>query len=179
MSYPLFYTLLSIRVITPPIIFYYMHPFWGMILNEFVIDGILSPQHVYQTFGLVPEEFDNMRKPHYDLPLDTWGYLNSLQPIACKNHKYHDVFMGYESFLLGLFLWRMIGIILLYVIKDARILTLFPDFFSGAYTAIAGCSLYKVTDKKIVNIVIILVMILAYARELYLIKSNIQRKTQY
>lgn len=179
MSYPLFYTLLSIRVITPPIIFYYMHPFWGMILNEVVVDGIISPQHVYQTFGLVPEEFDNMRKPHYDLPLDAWGFLNSLQPIMCKNHKYNDVFVGYESFLLGLFLWRTIGIILLYIIKDVRILALFPNFFIGAYTAISGCSLYKVANKKTVNIVIILAMLIAYVRELYLIMRNIQRKTQY
>ena len=177
MSYSLFYTLLSTRLIAPPIIFYYVHPFYAMILDEVVIDGLIAPHHLFKPF--VPTEMDTYRKPHYDLPLDAWGFLNRLQPIMCKKHKYSYVFKGYESFIISLFVLRMIGIVLLYVLKDMRILALFPNFFIGAYLAISGCSLYKITNKKTVTSVIVVSMLLAYIRELCLINVNLRLKTLF
>ena len=85
MSYPLFYTLLSIRLVAPPIIFYYIHTFYAMILDEVIVDGLLAPHHFSHSLKLVPIEFNVYRKPHYDLLLDAWGFLNGLQPTVCKN----------------------------------------------------------------------------------------------
>ena len=73
----------------------------------------------------------------------------------------------------------MIGIVLLYVLKDMRILALFPNFFIGAYLAISGCSLYKITNKKTVTRVIVVSMLLAYIRELCLINVNLRLKTLF
>lgn len=176
MSYPLFYTLLSARLVAPPIIFYYIHPFYAMILDEVVVDGVIAPHHLATSLGLIPPEMNIKRKPHYDLPLDAWGFLNALQPIMCKKHKYNHVFKGYETFLIILFVWRMIGVILLYVTKNIKVLAIFANFYIGAYLAIAGCSLYKVTNKKTVNTVIIVSMLLAYTRELLLVGINTKLK---
>jgi hypothetical protein len=175
MSYILFYTLLSTRLVAPPIIFYYLHPFYAMIIDECVVDGLLAPHHLL--INLIPKEMNINRKPHYDLPLDAWGFLNGLQPIMCKKHKYNHVFKGYEVFLITLFFWRMIGIALLYVTKNLKVLAVFANFYIGAYLAIAGCSLYKVTNKRTINIIIIVSMLLAYTREIFLIKLNIVLKT--
>lgn len=175
MSYPLFYTLITTRLVAPPIIFYYVHPFYAMLLDEVVIDGIIAPHHLFKSY--VPPELNIKRKPHYDLPLDAWGFLNGLQPIMCKNHKYNHVFKGYGSFLVTLFIWRMIGIALLYVTKNLNVLAIFANFYIGAYLAIAGCSLYKITDKKTINKVIILCMLIAYGREIFLIMINTKLKT--
>ena len=83
MSYSLFYTLLSTRLIAPPIIFYYVHPFYAMILDEVVIDGLIAPHHLFKPF--VPTEMDTYRKPHYDLPLDAWGFLIGYNQLCVKN----------------------------------------------------------------------------------------------
>ena len=177
MSNSLFYTLLTIRLVAPPIIFQYIHPFYAMILDEVVIDGVIAPHHIFN--GMVPKKFHIFRKPHYDLPLDFWGFLNGLQPILCKEHQYYHVFKGYRKFLVILFIWRTIGTILLYVTKNPRILAIFANFFIGAYLAIAGCSLYKITDKHTITSIIIISMLFFYVRELLLIKLNINLVTCY
>jgi hypothetical protein len=146
-----------------------------MILDEVVVDGLIAPHHFAK--NLVPKEFHVNRKPSYDLPLDAWGFLNGLQPIMCKKHKYNYVFKGYETFLITLFVWRMIGIILLYVTKNLKVLAVFANFYIGAYLAISFCSLYKITNKKTINIIIIISILIAYIRELLLININLRLKT--
>ena len=179
MSYNLFYALLIIRLTAPPIIFHYIHPFYAMILNEGVVDGLIAPHHIFTNLNMVPNLFLKHRKPYYDLPLDAWGFLNSLQPLVCKKHNYNNVFKGYEKCLTILFVWRQIGIVLLYIFKNPRILALFPNFYLGVYIAIAGCSLYKIKNKNTINSLIISSILLVYARELMLIKTNIQLNTVF
>lgn len=101
MSEALFYVLITTRFVAPLILFYYVHPFYAMLLDEFVVDGIIAPHHLFRSF--VPTEFNVFRKPHYDLPLDAWGFFNGLQPVICKGHKYYNVFDGYRTLILSLF----------------------------------------------------------------------------
>ena len=92
MSTTLFYSLLAIRTIGPPIVFNYIHPFYAMIIDEAVLDGLIAPHHILRRY--IPSEYlkSEVVKRYYDIPLDSWGFINSLQPILLKNHKYYDVF---------------------------------------------------------------------------------------
>ena len=177
MSDLLFYSLIIIRVISPPIIFKYMHPFYAMIVDECIVDGLIAPHHLFRQY--IPQKFLVHRKPHYDIPLDLWGFLNGLQPIMCKKHKYYYVFKGYRQLLLSLFIWRLIGIILLYIIRDPRILAIFSNFFIGTYLAISGCHLFKIKNKRKINAVILISVLFFYIRQLYLIHMNLKFKTIY
>ena len=71
----------------------------------------------------------------------------------------------------------MICIALLYVTKNLKVLAIFSDFYIGASLAIAGCSFYKVKNKRKVNTVIIVSMSLAYGGEILLIILNTKLKT--
>lgn len=170
MSYTLFYSLQAIRIISPPIVFKYIHPFYAMIIDEGVLDGIIAPHHVFK--NLVPKEFHKNRKKYWDIPFDTWGFINSLQPILIKNHKYYDVFNNYRDLIIFLFIWRMIGIALIYKFNTLNHLILFPNFFIAVYLAVSFCSLKNITDKNIIHNIIFLFMILFYIRELFIIKLN-------
>ena len=71
----------------------------------------------------------------------------------------------------------MIGIALLYVTKNLKVLAIFANFYIGAYLTIAGCNFYKVKNKRKVNTIIIVSMSLAYEREILLIMLNTKLKT--
>lgn len=177
-SYKLFYLLIFLRIILPPITFKFIHPFYGMLIDEIVIDGIIAPHHLFVKY--IPKKFlrEDIRKPITDIPLDTYGFLWSLYPVLDKNHKYYNIFSfndnhKYRNFILLLFCYRMIGIILYYILGyDIRILTLFPNFYLSTYIVISGCNLFKITKEKTINLLIVVGMFIIYIRELYLAYIN-------
>lgn len=158
-----------IRFVCPIFVFIYFHPFFSMIINEGIIDGILDP-HQPLFKNVTCKQYN--RKGKYDIALDFWGFLNSLKPVINKNNNYYHIFDNYRIFLLTLYIWRQIGIILILKYKNLEHLKYFPNFYIGAYIAITGCSYFKIKNKKDINIIIILCMIISYMRELILIKKN-------
>lgn len=179
MSYPLAYSLLFLRFISPPIIFNYVHPFYAMIIDETVIDGLLAPHHLFKNY--VPKGFTDTktRKLQHDIPLDAWGFMLGMTPVICKEHKYYKVFDGYRELITSLFIWRMIGFIMVFITRNMRVLTLFPNFYLPVYTVVAGCSLFRITDKKKIIVLIGVSMVLAYAREFYLMRNYSDIKLSY
>lgn len=170
MSNLLFYTLLTIRLIAPPFVFKYIHPFYAMILDELVLDGFIAPHHIFKPH--INPKFHPNRKRHYDIPLDLWGFICSAIPLVCKKHKYYPVFKGFRKFLLFLLAYRTIGIMLVYPTHSMKHLKFFPNLYIGAYLAVSGCHLLKIKDKRAVIATMMVFMVIFYARELVLIQFN-------
>ena len=82
-----------IRLIVPIFLFKEVDPFWAMLINEAVIDGVFSPHHI--PIGFIPQEYRKYANHYYtDKPLDTWGFLNGLQPVLLKSNKFYSRFEG-------------------------------------------------------------------------------------
>ena len=170
MSKKLFYLLLVIRLVFPPLLFIYLHPLYAMSINEVIIDGIIAPHHIFKP--LIYKKLVKDSKRCHDIPFDTWGFIWSLLPILYKNNKYHYVFNKYRVFLVTLLIFRLIGILTVYKFHNMKYLLIFPNFYIGAYIAISLCDLLKITETNKINNMIILCMIISYMREIFLIKIN-------
>jgi len=153
--------------LSPPLLFAKLHPGFAMFLNEFGLDGLVSPHHFF--IHTIPEEIKGKHKLYYDIPLDTWGFVNSFQPILLSSNPYYSVFSGYRNFLSVLYAYRIIGLVLTYKLRDVKILSLFPNLFIAAYFAISLCHLINYKD---VNRMIAISFVIFYIRELYIITLN-------
>lgn len=60
MSDLLFYTLLTIRLIAPPVVFKYIHPFYAIVIDEVGLDAVLAPHHLLGRF--VDKRYNKNRK---------------------------------------------------------------------------------------------------------------------
>ena len=71
MSNFVFYLLISLRIILPPIIATTCHPLLSILLIEGAVDGLISPHHVamYTPYNL-PLSKKNVHMSEYDKPLD-------------------------------------------------------------------------------------------------------------
>lgn len=163
----LFYLLLLIRAVVPPFLFAKVHPFYAMILDEVGLDGFISPHHFF--IDTIPDHIKGRHKLAYDIPLDTWGFFNGLQPVVLKSNPYYHVFEGYRPLILALFVYKLIGIALVYKLKDFRVFIFFPNFFIAVYLAVAYCRLF---GEKDINKVIKFAILATYVRELYLVYIN-------
>lgn len=168
-SHILFFTLIVIRIIFPPIIFDRIHPLYAMIIDEVVLDGIIAPHHLFKNY--IPDIYNHVKykKRYFDIPLDFWGFLNGLQPVLNTNNKFYSVFEGYRSLIITLFIWRMIGIILVYKLNSMSILKYFPNFYLPVYLSLSFCNMFKIQNIKRITSIMIVIF---YIRELYLININ-------
>ena len=165
----LFKTLILIRCIFPPIIFTVFHPFIAMVLDEFVLDGIVSPHHFF--IGSIPEHIKGRHKLKYDLFLDSWGFLNALLPVLYKGHKFYYVFEKYRTLILYLFVWKMIGSILVYKYKDYRFTLVFQNFFLAVYLSVGFCDYFNI-DSSLRSRIMAVFIVMFILREFYLVSVN-------
>ena len=165
----LFKTLILIRCIFPPIIFTVFHPFIAMVLDEFVLDGIVSPHHFF-TWS-IPEHIKGHHKLKYDLFLDSWGFLNALLPVLYKAHKFYYVFEKYRTLILYLFVWKMIGSILVYKYKDYRFNLVFQNFFIAVYLSVGFCDYFNI-DSSLHGRIMAVFIVMFILREVYLVSLN-------
>lgn len=164
-----FSSLLAIRAVAPPLIFSYLHPFIAILIDEFFLDGCISPHHFFVDF--IPENIKGKHKIAYDIFLDTWGFANGLLPVLYNQNKFYPVFQDYRALVLSTFIYRLIGNILVYKFRDYRYLLIFQNFYLPVYIAIAFCDYFDINKKYLTKIILILV-ILFVIRELYLVSIN-------
>lgn len=162
----LFHLLLLIRFVSPPFVFRYLHPFWAMIVNECVLDGIISPHHFFT--NTIPKQIIGKHKLTYDIPLDSWGFFNALQPVLLTSNNHYHVFDRYRGILILLFAWRITGLILVYVLRSYKILAFFPNMFIALYLAVSFSHLTGVDIRSIITPF----LLVFYLRELYIISLN-------
>jgi len=160
--------LLSIRVVLPTIIFSLFHPFIAMLVNEIVLDGLVSPHHFFIHY--IPDKIKGRHKVSYDIFLDGWGFLNGLIPVLYKGNKYYPIFEDYRSLIVGLFIWKIIGNIVIYKTKNYKFSLLFQNFYIAAYLSVGFCDFFKIKNnkKKIMSLFIIVFVL----REIYLVSLN-------
>lgn len=165
---PVFTTLITLRIVLPPIIFSVFHPFIAMLINECILDGVISPYHFFKKY--VPSSIDGHDKLIYDTPLDMWGFANGLIPVLYKGSKFYNVFEGYRELIIGAFVWRFIGYIVMYKTKSWAWFLLFQNFYISTYLATGFCDFFNVKHRrKEVMVVSIIIFIL---REIYLVGIN-------
>ena len=165
----LFKMLILIRCIFPPVIFSIFHPFIAMVLNEFVLDGFVSPHHFF--INTIPKYILNHHKLKYDLFLDSWGFITSLLPVLYKGNKFYYVFEKYRLLILSLFVWKIIGSILVYKYKDYKFTLVFVNFFLAVYLSIGFCDYFNINQSlhRKIMAVFILVFVL---RDFCLVSLN-------
>jgi hypothetical protein len=169
MNEVLFKTLILIRCIFPPIIFSVFHPFIAMMLDEFVLDGLISPHHFF--IGSIPEHIKGRHKLKYDLFLDSWGFLTGLLPVLYKGHKFYYVFEKYRILILYLFIWKIIGSILVYKYKDYRFTLVFQNFFLAVYLSVGFCDYFNI-DSLLRGRIMAMFIVMFILREFYLVNVN-------
>lgn len=146
MSNFVFKTLLAIRVFFPPIFFSTLHPFVAMLFDEVVLDGFISPHHFFVDY--IPEHIKGRHKLSYDLFLDSWGFLNGLLPVLYRGNKFYSVFERNRLLLLSLFVWKIIGSILIYKFKNYSYVLLFPNFYLAVYLSLSFCDFFNVRKNQ-------------------------------
>lgn len=166
----IFNLLLLTRVIFPPIIFSLFHPFIAMLINECILDGLISPHHIFT--DSIPESIKTKHKVSYDIYLDSWGFLNGLLPVLYKNNEFYNTFENYRMLVLTLFLWKIIGNIVLFYYRNYKTNYIFQNFYIAVYLAIGFCDYFKV-DKKIYLLkIMILFITISVIREHFIISVN-------
>jgi hypothetical protein len=166
----IFIFLLSLRAIFPPLIFSFLHPFLAILINECILDGMISPHHFFLQY--IPDNIKGFHKINYDIFLDSWGFANGLLPVLYKYNKFYDVFENNRIFILTLFLWRIIGNIIVYKFKNYRFLLLFQNFYLPIYLAITCVDYFNLDKQRYLLKLMILFTILFFIREIYLVKIN-------
>jgi len=169
MNEVLFKTLILIRCIFQPIIFSVFHPFIAMVLNEFVLDGLISPHHFF--IGSIPEHIKGHHKLKYDLFLDSWGFLTGLLPVLYKGNKFYHVFEKYRILVLSLFVWKIIGSILVYIYKDYRFNLVFQNFFIAVYLSVGFCDYFNINSLLRGRIMAVFI-VMSIIREVYIVSLN-------
>lgn len=164
---PIFTSLIATRIVSPPIVFSIFHPFIAMLLNEVVLDGMISPYHFFSAY--IPDHVKNF-KLDYDSPLDMWGFLTAMLPVLYKGNKFYSIFEGYRSLLTMAIVWRFVGYIVAYKTRSWKWFLVFQNFFISLYLAIGFCDFFKIKkNQQEIMYVSILIFIL---REFYLVYLN-------
>lgn len=164
-----FNLLLIIRAFFPPVIFTFFHPFIAMLIDECILDGIISPHHFFT--HLIPDNIKGKHKVNYDIYLDSWGFFNGLLPVLYKGNKYYKVFENYRTLVLSLFLLKIIGNVLLLYYKNYKTNYIFQNFYIAVYLAIGFCDYFNL-DRKYYTKIMILFIIILMIREQYIVSVN-------
>lgn len=164
----IFKFLIFLRVIFPPIIFTFLHPFVAMLIDEVVLDGIVSPHHFFN--DVIPENIKGRHKIKYDIFLDTWGFTNGLLPVLYKGNKFYRVFENHRMLILTLFAWKITGYILVYIFKNYKFNLVFQNFFIAVYLSVSFCDFFQI--KKNHGKIMALFIVIFILREFYLSTLN-------
>jgi len=140
-----------------------------MVLNEFVLDGLISPHHFF--IGSIPEHIKGHHKLKYDLFLDSWGFLTGLLPVLYKGNKFYHVFEKYRILVLSLFVWKIIGSILVYIYKDYRFNLVFQNFFIAVYLSVGFCDYFNINSLLRGRIMAVFI-VMSIIREVYIVSLN-------
>ena len=113
-----YYLVLLVRVIFAPLIFIW--PATSVIVSFLldVVDGDIAPYTVSKE-----------RYQIIDKTIDSWVYIFEMI-YAWIN------FEQFKFLLLGLFLWRMLGMILFYITSNRRIFVVFGNYFENVFFVI-------------------------------------------
>jgi hypothetical protein len=139
-----------------------------MLTNEFILDGFISPHHFF--IDTIPAHIKGKHKIKYDIFLDGWGFFNGLLPVLYKRNPYYHIFDKYRHILLGLFIWKIIGYILVYKYKDYRFNLIFQNFFISVYLSVSFCDFFNIQKNK--SVITSLFIIAFVLREIYLVSLN-------
>jgi len=173
MSQFVFYALISLRIILPPIIALTCHPLLSILLIEGVVDGLMSPHHValYTPFD-VPLSKENVPAAAYDKPLDFWGQLWTMYPVWFVSSKYYGVFKNFRVLLCFLFLFRVFGYVLFWLTfsvktpdKSRRLFIIFPNVYLLVYILIAMISLVGIQSGTLVYLLLPFLVLAAVFKE--------------
>ena len=168
-----FYLLIALRVILPPLIALTCHPIISILLIEAVVDGLLSPHHVteYTSYKL-PLSKEKIHKSEYDKPLDFWGQLWTMYPVWFPSSKYYKVFANYRVLLTSVFIYRVVGYLWYWVTfsrqnpnKHRNLFIKFPNIYLLLYLVVAMTSVLAIQNVSMVYLLFPFLMFLAIVKE--------------
>ena len=186
MSDFVFYVLIGLRIILPPLIALTCHPLLSILLIELVVDGLISPHHVagYTPYKR-PLSKKNVHKSEYDKPLDFWGQLWAMYPVWFSSSKYYNVFnpSGLRILVTVLFLVRIVGYIgygITYSRKKPNrhenLFIMFPNVFLLVYIVIAMMSVLAIQNVSVVYFLFPFLMLMAILKERQLHTPKFKKK---
>lgn len=113
----LYFFIILLRIIFGPLILVFPLP--SIILSIF-LDAIDAEFAHYVVSKKQYQLIDKL--------LDLWGYVFELI--------FALIYLNYKIFLLFLFLWRMIGTVIFYLIKNRKIFFIFANYFENFFLVI-------------------------------------------
>jgi len=173
MSDFVFYLLIGLRIILPPLIATTCHPLLSILLIEAVVDGLISPHHVamYTPYRL-PLSKKNVNMSEYDKPLDFWGQLWTMYPVWFSFSKYYKVFENFRVLVNIIFFARVVGYILYWITysrtnpnKHRNIFIMFPNVYLLVYIVIAMLSVLAIQNVPVVYFLFPFLMLLSIIKE--------------
>lgn len=173
MSDFVFYLLISLRIILPPIIAITCHPLLSILLIEYIVDGLLSPQHVatYSSYHL-PLTKKILGYNSYDKPLDLWGQMWTMYPVWFASSRYYYVFENYRSLVTIFFLYRLVGYIWYWIVSflkkdllNKKIFIKFPNVYLLVYIVVAMMSVLALQNVSVIYILLPVLVLIAIIKE--------------
>jgi len=173
MSNFVFYLLISLRIILPPLIAITCHPLLSILLIEFVVDGLISPHHVATySHRSLPVSKQNISKDVYDKPLDFWGQLWTMYPVWVSSSKYYHIFKNFRILINILFFSRVLSYILYWITysrtsptKNSNLFVMIPNVYLLVYLVIAMLSVLAIQNVPVVYFLFPFLMLLAIIKE--------------
>ena len=146
------------RFVLPIYLFQYLHPINAMLINQIIIDNI---DPIYLVNVESPLYNRNIYQS-WDKVMDIWGYICSLYPVL-----YGSVSPLTQKILIGLLVFRIIGVIVWLVQQQESVFVYFPDFYTAIYYVIFGCQFFHITHPSIITFLIVLSIYLKILHEQY------------
>lgn len=146
------------RFVLPIYLFQYLHPINAMLINQIIIDNI---DPIYLVNVESPLYNRNIYQS-WDKVMDIWGYICSLYPVL-----YGSVSPLTQKILIGLLVFRIIGVIVWLVQQQESVFVYFPDFYTAIYYVIFGCQFFHITHPSIITFLIVLSIYIKILHEQY------------
>ena len=146
------------RLVIPIYLFQYLHPINAMLINQIIIDNI-DPIYLLNVESPL---YNRNIYQSWDKVMDIWGYLCSLYPVL-----YGSVSPLTQKILIGLLVFRIIGVIVWFIQQQESVFVYFPDFYTAIYYVIFGCQFFHITNTSIITFLIILSIYLKLLHEQY------------
>ena len=137
-----------VRIILPIFLFIYLNPINAMIINQILVDNI-DPIYLVNVNSNL---YNRVAYQNWDKIFDLWGYFISLYPVLFVT----KLSIPTQIIFILLFIYRVIGVIIWYLKQKEDIFIYFPDFYTALYYIIYGCILFKIKNKYIIFVFIIL-----------------------
>lgn len=146
------------RLVIPIYLFQYLHPINAMLINQIIIDNI---DPIYLVNVESPLYNRNIYQS-WDKVMDIWGYLCSLYPVL-----YGSVSPITQNILIGLLVYRIIGVVVWFAQHNESVFIRFPDFYTAIYYVLFGCQFFHITNTSIITFLIVLSIYLKLLHEQY------------